>query len=163
MMKPDLKIFFLAALAVTLAAAPAPAEEASPLDFTATALDGSQFSGRSIEGKAVLLDFWGSWCAPCIHAFPTLQRLHEDFGERLSVVGMAYYSGELSDIAAFAAEYGLGYTIVEGHEETLDAFQVFAFPSYVLISADGDVLFTQAGEVSDLYDRVAVALGSPTS
>jgi len=80
MMKPDLKIFFLAALAVTLAAAPAPAEEASPLDFTATALDGSQFSGRSIEGKAVLLDFWGSWCAPCIHAFPTLQRLHGPVG-----------------------------------------------------------------------------------
>ncbi len=151
------------ALATLATAVPAAAQDGSALDFTATALDGSLFSGRSIEGKAVLLDFWGTWCAPCVHAFPILRRLHDDFGENLQVVGLAYYSGELNDIASFAAEYELEYTVVEGHEETLDTFEVFAFPSYVLISAEGEVVFTQAGEVANLYDRVARALGAPSS
>lgn len=142
-----------------LASHAASAQEDSALDFTATALDGSVFSGSSLAGKAVLLDFWGSWCAPCVHAFPTLNKLHRDFGEQLQVVGLAYYSGELGDIAAFAAEHGLEYTVVEGHDDALDAFEVFAFPSYVLISAEGEILFAQAGEMSDLYQRVADALG----
>lgn len=157
-----LQIIALALLALS-AAVPAGAQGGSALDFTATALDGTPFSGRSIAGKAVLLDFWGSWCAPCVHAFPTLRRLHDEFGAELQVVGLAYYSGDLSEIAAFAAEYELEYTIVEGSEETLDIFEVFAFPSYVLISAEGEVLFSQAGEVADLYERVAQALGAPSS
>ena len=143
-------------------ALPVAGQDDSALDFEATALDGSRFSGQSISGKAVLLDFWGSWCAPCVHAFPTLRRLHADFADTLQVVGLAYYSGELSDIAAAAAEHGLDYTVLEGSEETLDKFGIFAFPTYVLISADGEVLFTRAGEVADLYERVAQALGSQT-
>ncbi|MDH3402463.1 MAG: TlpA family protein disulfide reductase [Acidobacteriota bacterium] len=146
-------------LALALAPPAAAAGPAPALEFEATALDGSPFSGRSLAGKAVLLDFWGTWCAPCVQAFPKLQRLHEDYGDRLSVVGLAYYSGEPEDIAATAAEHGLGYTILAGNEETLEMFDVFAFPSYVLISAAGEVVFSRAGQVSDLYEQVAAHLG----
>ncbi|MCZ6506485.1 MAG: TlpA disulfide reductase family protein [Acidobacteria bacterium] len=143
-------------LALALGAVlPLSAEAPSPFDFTATNLDGTAFSGRSLAGKAVLLDFWGTWCAPCIHAFPKLRQLHADFGDRLTVVGMAFYSGELEDVAAAAAEHELDYTVLMGAEETLGQFEIFAFPSYVMISADGEILFTQAGQMADLYERVA--------
>jgi thiol-disulfide isomerase/thioredoxin len=144
----------LLALALFPALASA-AETPSPLDFTATQLDGTTFSGLSLAGKPVLLDFWGTWCAPCIHAFPKLRRLHADFGDRFTVVGMAFYSGELEDVAAAAAEHELEYTVLMGEEATLAQFGIFAFPSYVMISADGEILFTQAGEMADLYERVA--------
>jgi len=145
-----------AALLICLLTAPIGAEDGFPaLDFTATRLDGSEFSGQSLAGKAVLLDFWGTWCAPCIHAFPKLSRLHDDFGDRLTVVGMAFYSGERDTIAKAAAEHGLEYLVLEGHEETIEKFEIFAFPSYVLISPDGEILLTRAGEVSDLYEQVA--------
>ncbi len=144
---------------VTLPMAPPAARAAdSPLDFTATALDGSEFDLATLAGKVVLLDFWGTWCAPCVHAFPKLNRLHADFGDRLEVVGLAFYSGEPAAIAAFAAEHELDYTVLAGHEEAIERFAVFAFPSYVLISADGEVLFSQAGEMADLYERVAAHL-----
>lgn len=146
----------LLALALALyPAQPASAEVPSPLDFTATSLDGTAFSASSLAGKAVLLDFWGTWCAPCIHAFPKLRRLHADFGDRLTVVGLAFYSGEVEDVAATAAEHELDYTVLMGEEEILGQFGIFAFPSYVMISADGEILFTQAGQMADLYDRVA--------
>ncbi len=131
------------------------------LDFDATGLDGAVFTGQSLAGRAVLLDFWGTWCAPCVQAFPKLQRLHEDFGDRLSVVGLAYYSGEPEDIAATAAEHGLEYTVLAGEEETLDKFNVVAFPSYVLISPAGEIVFSRAGQISDLYEQVAAYLTAP--
>jgi hypothetical protein len=77
----------------------------------------------------------------------------------LTVVGLAFYSGELADIERFAAEHELDYTVLEGHDDALEEFEIFVFPSYVLISAAGEVLFVQAGEADDLYARVAAALG----
>lgn len=130
------------------------------LDFAATRLDHSEFSGAELTGKAVLLDFWGTWCAPCIHAFPKLSRLHEEFSDRLTVVGLAFYSGEVEDVAAAAAEHALAYTVLAGEEATLEKFEILAFPSYVLISADGEVVFTLAGQVNDIYERVAAFLAS---
>lgn len=98
---------------------------------------------------------------PCIHAFPTLRRLHAELGDSLQVVGLAYYSGELSEIAAVAAEHQLDYTVLEGSDATIEKFEILAFPSYVLISATGEVLFARAGQVNDLYEQVAQALGKP--
>jgi len=160
-MKRQLALLAFTLLLTAGSATPVPGEETSALDFTATALDGTTFSGQSLAGKAVLLDFWGSWCAPCIHAFPTLVRLDHDFGERLEVVGLAFYSGDLAEIAAFAAQHELSYTVLEGSDATIEKFEIVAFPTYVLISADGEVLFAQAGQVTDLYERVAAALGQP--
>lgn len=146
----------LALLALLLAAPGAGAE--SLLDFTALALDGSEFDLKTFEGRPVLLDFWGTWCAPCVHAFPKLKRLHADYGDRLAVVGLAFYSGEPATIAAFAEEHDLDYVVLAGREETIERFDVFAFPSYILISADGEVVFRQAGQMADLYERVAAYL-----
>jgi len=156
-----LTLLVLAAVAGAGAAGPlAAGSQPTPwaLDFEATHLDNSQFSGAELAGKAVLLDFWGTWCAPCIHAFPKLSRLHEQFGDRLTVVGLAFYSGEVEDVAAAAAEHALAYTVLAGDEATLEKFEIFAFPSYVLISADGEVVFTLAGQVNDIYERVAAFL-----
>ena len=152
----------LLALVLASAARPAVAEGPVPaLAFSATTLEGTSFSGQSLAGRTVLLDFWGTWCAPCVQAFPKLQRLHEEFGDRLTVVGLAYYSGELADIAATVDEHGLGYTVLSGEEETLEKFDVLAFPSYVLISAAGEVVFSRAGQVDDLYEQVAPYLAAP--
>ena len=52
--------------------------------------------------------------------------------------------------------------MLEGSDATIEKFEIVAFPTYVLISADGEVLFAQAGQVTDLYERVAAALGQPT-
>ncbi len=128
------------------------------LDFTATALDGSEFDLSTLAGRVVLLDFWGTWCAPCIHAFPKLNRLHEEFGDRLTVVGLAFYSGEIDTLAGFVAEHDLGYTVLAGAEESLGRFEILAFPSYVLVSAEGEVLWRHAGQAPDLYERVAALM-----
>ena len=62
--------------------------------FTVTRLDGGSFDAGELAGRAVLIDFWAVWCAPCIAAFPQLSRLHDDFGgSDFQVLGVAVYSG----------------------------------------------------------------------
>lgn len=58
-------------------------------DFTATAPDGREFSLRELRGQYVLLDFWGSWCAPCRRESPELVQLHRDYPDQLEIVSVA--------------------------------------------------------------------------
>lgn len=148
------------ALAVSLlAAAPAAAEvKGAPLDFEATTTTGEPVAGTSLAGRWVLLDFWGTWCIPCLAAFPKLQRLQDEHPEQLTVVGLAFFSGTGEEVAAFAAEHGVGYTIWMGEERTIDKFEVIAFPSYFLIDPEGTVVLEIVGESGDLYEEVSALL-----
>ncbi len=143
-----------------LLAGPATADvAAAPLDFAATALDGSAVSGQSLAGRWVLLDFWGTWCAPCVAAFPKLERLQREHADRLAVVGLAFQSGTAEEVAAFLAEHGVrDYTAWLGEEALLDKFGILAFPSYMLIGPDRELVFEQIGELPDIYERVSEEL-----
>ena len=69
------------------------------IDFVATDLSGNEFDGLTLLGKTVLLDFWAVWCAPCIAAFPELNRLEAELKEsNFEIVGIALYSGNSDDI-----------------------------------------------------------------
>jgi thiol-disulfide isomerase/thioredoxin len=50
-------------------------------DFSFTSKDGEFISSDDLRGKTILLDFWGSWCGPCVKAAPGLVRLHKKFAE----------------------------------------------------------------------------------
>lgn len=145
------------ALAVTLAGAGAAraTEAGGALDFVATALDGSLVQGSDLAGKAVLLDFWGTWCPPCIAAFPKLLRLQEEHVEDLRVQGLAFFSGDGDEVAGFLERRGIeGYSTWLGGDELIEKFDILAFPSYVLISAEGEIVFVQIGEFPDIAERV---------
>ncbi len=156
-------VFLLCAL---LASAPAAADVlGAPLDFAATALDGTSVSGQSLAGRWVLLDFWGTWCAPCVIALPRLDRLQRERADRLTVRGLAFQSGSGEEVAAFLEEHGaLDYRSWLSDEAILDKFGVLAFPSYYLIAPDGSLVFEQIGELPDIVERVEGALaGEPDS
>ncbi|MEZ5331809.1 MAG: TlpA disulfide reductase family protein [Thermoanaerobaculia bacterium] len=138
-----------------------PAEvEGEPLDFRATTTAGDPADARTLAGRWVLLDFWGTWCVPCVAAFPVLQRLQDEHPDDLTVVGLAFYSGEGSSVAAFAAEHDVRYTVWMGDDEIISKFGVIAFPSYFLIDPEGEVLLAIVGESADLYGEASALLPS---
>jgi thiol-disulfide isomerase/thioredoxin len=51
-----------------------------PVEFSFTALDGRTVAAADLRGKVVLLDFWATWCGPCLQSLPHLKRIHEEFG-----------------------------------------------------------------------------------
>jgi thiol-disulfide isomerase/thioredoxin len=61
-----------------------------PFDVRGELVDGSAFDSASLRGKVVLVDFWATWCAPCVRSLPELVALRREFGEQgLAVVGVS--------------------------------------------------------------------------
>lgn len=69
------------------------------------------------RGKVLVLNFWGTWCAPCLKEVPEFVRLQSEYGERgLQFVGVAIDDPEV--VAAFAEEHGINYPLLTGERFT---------------------------------------------
>ncbi len=114
-------------------------------------LSGKPVTLASLRGRLVLLNFWATWCPPCQAETPVLRDLDEQYRARgLSIVGVAVQETTPDDVAAYAAKYGLGYTIAfDGSADVFHAYKVFALPTQVLIAPDGRVIKVFNGPLTD--------------
>jgi cytochrome c biogenesis protein CcmG, thiol:disulfide interchange protein DsbE len=117
-------------------------------EYTAFTLDGDSIPLSRFRGDVVLLNIWATWCPPCVHEMPALQRLHEALaGEGLSIVAvsvdapptlgnvMGAFSG---DIRAFADSFGLTFTVLHDPSGRIQSrYQVNGLPTTFLIDRDG--------------------------
>jgi thiol-disulfide isomerase/thioredoxin len=110
----------------------------------------ADFDGRSrqlseFRGKYVLLDFWGTWCGPCLAEFPTLRAARERFaGRGFEILGIDYEKGATPEHARRVAQ-ARGATWPNAAPDSVkelveDVLRITAFPTKVLISPDGRVL-----------------------
>lgn len=104
-------------------------------------LTGKPVRLADLRGRLVLLNFWATWCPPCQSETPVLRDLDAQYRSRgLSIVGIAVQETTPADVAAYAAKYGITYTIgFDGAADVFHAYQVFALPTQVLIGPDGRV------------------------
>jgi peroxiredoxin len=81
-------------------------------DFTLKKLSGGDLQLSSLRGKAVLLDFWDTWCPPCRKAMPHLQELSVEYADELVVVGVALGRNGEAAVRKFTQDYGLTFEMV---------------------------------------------------
>lgn len=131
------------AFLVTDEGKPAPA-------FTLKTLDGRAVSLADYRGKVVLLDFWGTFCPPCMAALPELQALHVKHAPR----GFVVLGVTVDDRPALVkkATAKLTYPIVQATPKVWSAYKVNALPSLVLVGRDGKIARRFGGEA----DRAAM-------
>ena len=105
-----------------------------------TDLDGNSVRLADLRGKAVWLNFWASWCPPCQYETPTIRALDERYRDRGLVVIGVQVQQTVEDGRAYAARYGLEYTI--GADVTgaiFHTYKVFALPTQFFIDPNGIV------------------------
>lgn len=86
-------------------------------DFELAALDGNHVKLSSLRGKAVLLNFWATYCGPCKVEMPWFVELQKEYGPQgFQIVGVAMDDASTDDIASFAKEMGVNYPILLGKE-----------------------------------------------
>ena len=126
--------------------------EAFPLEFTYTAVDGSEHSLDDYKGKVVIVDFWGTWCPPCRAEIPSFVALQEQYGEDgLQILGLNYRDTE-EKVADFAEEYGINYPTGLGDKETRAMVPNFrGYPTTVFVGRDGRVRATVVGAHSKAF------------
>ena len=112
-------------------------------DFTTTLIDGSDLTLSSLRGQVTLIDFWATWCAPCIKELPTLQGLYSEFHTQgLEIVSIGLDEREHLDKAnAFIQENDLPWKLSMsglGYEDAVARlYQVNGLPSIWLVDRDG--------------------------
>lgn len=111
-------------------------------DFTLTSLDGKEMRLSDLRGKAVLLNFWATWCSPCKIEMPWFIELQQKYGPQgLQVVGVAMDDSSKEDIAKFAKDMGVNYPVLIGKESVGDAYGgVPALPESFFIGRDGKIV-----------------------
>ncbi len=125
-------------------------------------VDGGRYDLAAHRGKWVVVNFWATWCAPCLKEMPELSALHA-MRQNIEVVGLAYEDIEPADMQAFLKERPVAYPIVI--LDTFDPPKDFATPrglpmSY-LIAPDGKVAKEFLGPVSarEIEQAIAAAGG----
>lgn len=125
--------------------------------------EGDQVAIRQWRGKVVYVDFWASWCPPCVKSFPFLNNLHQQFGDQgLQIVGVNL-DEKLSDAQDFLAKFPIRFDIVtDPGQQCAKSFDVQAMPSSFLIDRNGVIrhihLGFRSGDVKELRAQVQKVL-----
>jgi len=131
-------------------------------DFTLQSLDSKAVHLSDFRGKAVLLNFWATWCQPCKIEMPWFVELQNQYGSAgLQVVGVAMDDASEKDIAAFAHELGVNYPVLVGKDAVGDAYGGLPYlPATFYIGRDGKIVekvFGLKGK-AEIEDNIKKAL-----
>lgn len=107
--------------------------------------DGKEISLQSFQGKIVLLDFWATWCAPCVASLPAIEKLYQETSEK----GVALLSLDEEEEPRKATEFWTAHKEpwpnYHASDEIVKQFPEHGIPYFVLIDAAGKVVFSHAG------------------
>ena len=131
-----------------------PGDTAPP--WTLTDAQGTTWSLDALAGKVVVMDFWATWCGPCIAAMPKLQQLHEQFAER-GVVVLGIATWEYNDPTAFIQENGYTYPVLINGDDVAAAYEVQGLPALYIVGLDGTFLHVD-NETSDDFEALATMI-----
>ena len=135
-------------------------------DFTLQSLDGKSMRLSDLRGKAVLLNFWATWCSPCKIEMPWFIELQKQYGSQgLQIVGVAMDDSSKEEIAKFASDMGVNYPVLLGKEAVGEAYGgVPALPETFFIGRDGRIVDKIIGlkGKAEIEDSIKKALDTQT-
>ncbi len=117
----------------------APGRRPAPA-FRLPKLGGGELSLAELQGRVVVIDFWATWCPPCIFQIPILNQIHRRYADRgVEVLGISVDSGGADAVREFAEEHRIAYPILLGDESLARAYGAPGYPSLVVVAPDGTI------------------------
>jgi cytochrome c biogenesis protein CcmG/thiol:disulfide interchange protein DsbE len=99
-------------------------------DFALTSLDGTTVNGDALKGNVVVLNFWATWCQPCMSEIPELKELAAT--SKVKVIGIALDQEGRQAVEPFVAQHKINYTVLLGNEDIFQRFNGLGIP-YTLV------------------------------
>src|SRR5947208_17025129 len=99
---------------------------------------GGKLKSDDLKGKVIVVDFWATWCEPCISEIPNYNALQESYADKgVEFLGVTVESGPLKDIKPKVEELKMKYPVVVGTDEVIDGFGgLIGFPTTFIVDKD---------------------------
>ncbi|MEO5360001.1 MAG: TlpA family protein disulfide reductase [Nitrospirota bacterium] len=149
----------LATNAVAVPPAPWEADEIigkTAPDFTLKTLDGKTFSLSSLKGKAILINFWATWCPPCVEELPSMNKLYLKYKQNGFEVVAVDLDSSVAKVKQFIAKNPLNFVVALDPDKQVakKLYKVTAQPTSFLINSEGKIIKKYLGSI-DWFDDSA--------
>lgn len=119
--------------------------------------DGKKFELAFLRGKYVVLDFWGTWCGPCISGMPKMKEYLVKYKDKIEIVGVAQESDDGERWRKFLKEkpdYNWHHVLSRNNEDYILKFNVAGFPTKIIVDPEGKILARYVGEDDEIYKKL---------
>ena len=135
------------------------AEDEAP-EFYADLTNGKSFTLSENKGKVVLINFWATWCGPCVEEMPGIEKLQKEYGDKIEIVSVNY-GEDKKTVDEFLKDKN--YTFKVAYDESMDICNLYpsdGIPYLVVVDKEGKVHETMVGSAGadEQYKRVLRSL-----
>jgi thiol-disulfide isomerase/thioredoxin len=126
-------------------------------DFTLKNFQNENFTLSKLKGKYVVLDFWASWCAPCIKGIPSMKEYQEKYKSKVEFVSIACNDKEIKS-KEIVEKYDLKWQqLMNNDQEVPNVSAIYSaesLPTKIIIDSDGKIVSIHKGESEDFYKKL---------
>lgn len=143
---------------------PALSEGDSAPDFTANLADGNTFTLSEQQGKVVLLNFWATWCGPCVREMPAFEKLHTEYGDDAVILAVNCLE-DTDTVDAFITENGYSFPIAYDTDGSVNMrYPTQGIPYTLIIDGEGIIqkIYVGAADADTQYQEYKGAIDEIT-
>lgn len=125
-------------------------------DFSQTTFEGKVFRLSQQKGKYVVLDFWGSWCASCLHGIPKMKEYNQKYNSKIVFVGIAG-KDKKPDWGKAILTNEMNWTQILNDtlgNDIVKLYGVNVYPTKIILNEKGEIIYSSMGERNDFYSKI---------
>ena len=127
-------------------------ESVPELSFSLTDTKGVIFTERNTRGKYLVINFWATWCTPCLKEIPAFVKFYKENSDHVEILGLDFEPVDLEIINDYVGRFSINYPIVLYNEDNDSEYsnfgEIVGMPTTQIYSPEGELLHTFMGEIT---------------